>query len=1020
VRREDVPRLLGPVAGHARVLRAAWLGHWQPPWGLGKGRRFGDLSWAFAAVGMAWLQGGKDGLWPRQAWTFNSSGPRPQGEPTAWTSKPDPKWVSLLRHGSESVPPGQPAAREDVLDGMAWEALLKGDPWPFLHLALVHIDLDTRFSWIPCLGALGQDGTLHLPPYLSPLILDDLKQLPPGWWEILLSGMDPKGLLLPQGVPPEWLSKLSSDALIPLLSPAPIPEIPDVHQHRTPEGRWVIDPSIRAWFRGEGPRGSALRTLQPMTLGLGADPDPRVRALLDFDIPPELPEAWQACLRADLLEQPTPSAPEPLNHPTWDWLRVRWGGELPTPQPGYPGPLAPVGGSCDPYSFFALGRYWYRQGEVEKAMLSSMFAHSHLRRLKSPAWAERAAFNASWEAYFWGDVQKSQFYRCKSGPTPFPYSTLQEIHDQILLGEFRKALDLIPSVENHPKAHQQAMVLRVHALLNLGKWEAVKAIDRPSIPRDLRLVVEALHSGHFQPRPEGLDEEHALLWESLRARLGDYQPESFWGAWEACPNALLRLGAGLLVMEAQPSARIPQRLLNLQELAHRCGSPALLARLAALWPKGAPAQDRSPAILLETMLSRHFGPAWVMWGDEYQHRIGQGEWPPESLLDLLPHAQSWDPLGIGEWMWWGRLLQWEGAPLGWVMLGFPLDQPFELPAWIDLLDPWVAALTHTSTPPLKVEGEHLLTNGSEPMASLLHELNEVAPSRLPILLLGPTGSGKELAAQEVHARSGRKGPLVPVNCSAFAPGVLESELFGHVKGAFTGAARDKVGAIESARGGTLFLDEVADLDPRLQSMLLRVLQEREVRRVGSDRAVQVDVRFIAATHRDLDRLVHDGLFRKDLLFRLQGATLRLPSLDERRHELPWLLPRLVVRICREEQLPLPTLAQGLSQALARRSWPGNFRELRHVLQRALLRAQGGTLSVSHFPELQEPDAPTQAWENATRAFQRKLLLDTLRAQEFQVAETARTLGLARPALYAAAKRLGVDLIAERHKDRKSH
>ncbi len=1004
---------------HARVLRAAWLGHWQAPWGLGKGRRFGDLSWAFAAVGMAWLQGGKEGLWPRQTWTFSPTGPRPQGEPTTWSPKPDPKWIALLRHGSEGIAADQPSTREDVLDGMAWEALLKGDPWPFLHVAMVHLDLDTRFSWIPCLGAVSSDGALHLPPYLSPLIPDDFQHLPPEWWEKLLSGMDPKGLLLPQGVPPDWLSKLSPEELAPLFSPTRLTHVPDVHQHCTPEGKWIVDPHIRAWFRGEGPRTSSLRTLQPMTLGLGADPDPGIRALLDFEIPSSLPPDWQACLQADFLEQPTPGVPPPLNHPTWDWLRVRWGGELPAPAPGYPGPRKPVGESCDPFSFFALGRFWYRQGDVKRAMLSSMFGYSHLSRLKSSAWAGRAAFNASWESYFWGDIKVSQSYRCKAGPTPFPYSALQEIHDQILLGEFRKALALIPAVEDHPKAHQQAMVLRVHALLNLGDWDAVKAIDLQIIPGDLRLVVEALGAGRFESRPMALDEEHALLWESLRARLGDYQPDSFWSTWEACPNALLRLGAGLLVMEAQTAARIPQRLLNLQELAHRCGSPALLARLAALWPQGAPPKDRVPAALLDSALSRHPGPAWVIWGDDHKHRIGQGEWPPESLQDILPYAQSLEPMGVGAWMWWGRPLQWEGAPLGWAILGFPLDHPFELPSWLDLLDPWVAALAQTSSPPEILEGEHLLTNGSEPMASLLRELNEVAPSRLSVLLLGPTGSGKELAAQEVHARSGRKGPLVPVNCSAFASGVLESELFGHVKGAFTGAVRDKVGAIESARGGTLFLDEVADLDPRLQSMLLRVLQEREVRRVGSDRAIQVDVRFIAATHRDLDRLVHEGLFRKDLLFRLQGATLRLPSLDERRHELPWLLPRLVVRICREEQLPLPAIAQGLSQALARRSWPGNFRELRHVLQRALLRAQGGTLNVGHFPELQTTDAPTQAWESATRAFQRKLLLDTLRAQEFQVAETARTLGLARPALYAAAKRLGVDLVAERHKDREN-
>jgi DNA-binding NtrC family response regulator len=252
-----------------------------------------------------------------------------------------------------------------------------------------------------------------------------------------------------------------------------------------------------------------------------------------------------------------------------------------------------------------------------------------------------------------------------------------------------------------------------------------------------------------------------------------------------------------------------------------------------------------------------------------------------------------------------------------------------------------------------------------------------------------------------------------VNCSAFAEGLLESELFGHMKGAFTDAHRDRRGAIEVARSGTLFLDEVADLSPRLQSLLLRVLQEREIRRVGSDHAIKVDVRFIAATHRPLDELAAAGSFRRDLLFRLQGAVLKLPTLTERRHEFPFLLPRLAIRAAQAAKRPIPALAPGLPQALARLSWPGNVRELLHALERAILRCEDGILKPRHFPELDAPSLQSRTWDEATRTFQRKLLLDTLQACGFRVADAAETLGLARPALYATAKRLGVDLVAER-------
>jgi len=307
----------------------------------------------------------------------------------------------------------------------------------------------------------------------------------------------------------------------------------------------------------------------------------------------------------------------------------------------------------------------------------------------------------------------------------------------------------------------------------------------------------------------------------------------------------------------------------------------------------------------------------------------------------------------------------------------------------------------------------LLTDGSEPMGALLRELEAVAPTGLPVLLLGPTGSGKELLARDLHRRSGRRGPLVPVNCAALSEGTLESELFGHVRGAFTGAFRDREGALEAANGGTLFLDEVADLSARLQSALLRVLQEKEVRRLGSDRWRRLDLRFVAATNRPLEAMVGNRSYRADLLFRLQGAVLVAPELARRRHEFPYLVPRLAERLAREHGRAAPALEPGLCPALSALPWPGNVRQLLHCLERGLLRCGEGPLARAHFPELVGSLGPPLDWLEATRGFQRKLLMEALERAEFRASEAARCLGLSRPALYASARRLGIDLAQER-------
>jgi transcriptional regulator with AAA-type ATPase domain len=546
------------------------------------------------------------------------------------------------------------------------------------------------------------------------------------------------------------------------------------------------------------------------------------------------------------------------------------------------------------------------------------------------------------------------------------------------------------------------------------RWDLVReglahAEDHP-YTRFLRAALGSL----AEPPPDDADPETRVSWEAHRLFRGTGDARAFWEAWHLCPTQIMRLELGIQVLERVPGQRTAERLLALQAIADRAGSPRHQQRLAALWPRPEAHPHPTPRNFLEAWLALRPTPTWIVWEDQGQRQtLGAGTPPPDGTLTRLAQDGALAPFAHGPWAWQGHPLVWEGAPLGAVLLAHPVEAPPASPWEPLLLAPWVALL-RTQRPPEAPPGTGLLlTDGSEPMATVLRELARVASSELPVLILGPTGSGKELAARELHQQSGRTGPLVAVNCSAFAEGLLESELFGHTKGAFTGAHQDRRGAIEVARGGTLFLDEIADLSPRIQSLLLRVLQEREIRRVGSDHTVKVDVRFVAATHRSLDDLVAAGGFRRDLLYRLQGAVLHLPALSERRHEFPYLLPRLVVRAAQAAKCPVPAVAPGLPQALARLSWPGNVRELLHALERALLRCEGGLLKPGHFPELDAPTLPSHTWEAATQAFQRRLLLETLQACHFRVTEAAQTLGLARPALYATAKRLGVDLVAGR-------
>ena len=228
----------------------------------------------------------------------------------------------------------------------------------------------------------------------------------------------------------------------------------------------------------------------------------------------------------------------------------------------------------------------------------------------------------------------------------------------------------------------------------------------------------------------------------------------------------------------------------------------------------------------------------------------------------------------------------------------------------------------------------ILVGASAALAEAVAELEAVARRDTTVLLVGETGTGKELAARELHARSGRRGAFVPVNCGAISATVLQDELFGHVKGAFTGAQGARAGLVGAAEGGTLFLDEIGDAPPELQVSLLRLLQEKEVRAVGADAARTVDVRFVAATWRDLDQAVARGGFRRDLAARLRRWTVRLPSLRERREDIP-ILARHFARRFGGGDLPL---SRGLVLRLLLHRWPDNVRELEAVVERLMVTA----------------------------------------------------------------------------------
>ncbi|UCV13629.1 sigma 54-interacting transcriptional regulator [Quatrionicoccus australiensis] len=280
---------------------------------------------------------------------------------------------------------------------------------------------------------------------------------------------------------------------------------------------------------------------------------------------------------------------------------------------------------------------------------------------------------------------------------------------------------------------------------------------------------------------------------------------------------------------------------------------------------------------------------------------------------------------------------------------------------------------------------------STQMAELLAEARMVAASDASVLIRGESGTGKEVLARAIHRASPRaKGPFVAINCGAIPEQLLESELFGHLKGAFTGAGNNRVGLIQAANGGTLFLDEIGDMPLSLQVKLLRVLQERVVRPVGATRAEPVDVRLVSATHRDLDAAMAQGQFREDLYYRLDVVSLTLPRLEERREDIPLLAAHFVQLLAAKYGKPITGFAPDALEALATAAWPGNVRQLYNVVEQSCALNSTPLIPLSLVQRaLRLPTMEALSYAEAKQRFERNYLVQLLKLTDGNVADAAR-------------------------------
>jgi two-component system response regulator GlrR len=339
-----------------------------------------------------------------------------------------------------------------------------------------------------------------------------------------------------------------------------------------------------------------------------------------------------------------------------------------------------------------------------------------------------------------------------------------------------------------------------------------------------------------------------------------------------------------------------------------------------------------------------------------------------------------------------------------------LTKPFD---GKELLDKIAQALAVAAPEGAAVEGDPswraAIVSNSNRMAELLAEARLVARSDASVLITGDSGTGKELLAAAIHLASPRRGkPFVAVNCGAIPEALLESELFGHVKGSFTGAVANHTGLCVTANGGTLFLDEIGDMPPALQVKLLRVLQERSVRPVGATQQVAVDLRVLSATHRDLDAAMAQGQFREDLYYRLNVVTLRLPTLAERREDIPLLANHFMARLAEKYGKKLNGFAPEAMKALAIASWPGNVRQLHNVVEQVCALATTPLIPLGLVQRaLRVPSVEVLSFAQARERFERDYLVGLLKLTDGNVADAARLAERNRTEFYRLLQKHGL-------------
>ena len=307
----------------------------------------------------------------------------------------------------------------------------------------------------------------------------------------------------------------------------------------------------------------------------------------------------------------------------------------------------------------------------------------------------------------------------------------------------------------------------------------------------------------------------------------------------------------------------------------------------------------------------------------------------------------------------------------------------------------------------------------EKMRRLLAQVERVAASETRVCILGETGTGKELIARTIHDKSQRReGPYVTLNCAAVPAELIESELFGHEKGSFTGAASRHVGKFEQAHEGTLFLDEIGDMALPMQAKLLRVLEQGEVERIGGDKPIKVNVRVIVATHRNLEEQVRQGGFRQDLFHRIYVFPVVLPPLRERLEDVPVLAEHFAAQIARQNSWKEVTFSGDAMRSLQEYAWPGNIRELRNVVERMLLFAEDGAVTAETVrtalpaqlgTSANTPIATTGTLAERVEQVERQMILDEIKRHNHHITNTAKALGLERSHLYKKCQQLGIDL-----------